>query len=72
MTPITLTPLALVDEVRLRKPHPCGSHEWTIVRVGADIGLRCCGCERRVLLSRREFERRLERVLRRAEGGSSS
>lgn len=48
------------DVVRLRKPHPCGSFEWTVVRLGADIGLRCHGCNRRVLLPRRELERRLK------------
>lgn len=55
-------PLQLVigDVVRLRKPHPCGSHEWTVVRLGADIGLRCHGCGRRVLLPRRELEKRLK------------
>ncbi|MCX6019069.1 MAG: DUF951 domain-containing protein [Chloroflexi bacterium] len=66
MAPITLTPLALGDEVRLRKPHPCGGFEWIVVRVGADIGLKCTTCGRRVLISRREFERRLDHVLRRA------
>jgi hypothetical protein len=50
----------LDDVVRLRKPHPCGSYEWTVVRLGADIGLRCHGCSRRVLLPRRELERRLK------------
>jgi len=69
MAPITITPLALGDEVRLRKAHPCGSFDWMVVRVGADIGLRCHGCERRVLIARREFERRLERVVKRADGG---
>jgi hypothetical protein len=55
-------PLQLVigDVVRLRKPHPCGSYEWTVVRLGADIGLRCHGCSRRVLLSRRDLEKRLK------------
>lgn len=48
------------DVVRLRKRHPCGSHEWLIVRLGADIGLRCMKCNRRVLLGRHEFERRLK------------
>ena len=52
--------LFLDDVVRLRKPHPCGSYEWTVVRLGADIGLRCHGCSRRVLLPRRELERRLK------------
>lgn len=57
--------------VRLRKPHPCGSFEWTVVRVGADIGLKCCQCERRVLLTRREFERRLERVMTQSNVGKA-
>ncbi|MEA2513336.1 MAG: hypothetical protein QOJ59_2823 [Thermomicrobiales bacterium] len=52
--------LFLQDVVRLRKPHPCGSFEWTIVRLGADIGLRCHGCNRKVLLPRRELEKRLK------------
>lgn len=48
------------DVVRLRKPHPCGSTDWTVVRVGADIGLRCHGCGRRVMLPRRTLEKRLK------------
>lgn len=50
----------LDDVVRLRKPHPCGSTDWVVVRLGADIGLRCQGCGRRVLLPRRELEKRLK------------
>lgn len=53
-------PFYLGDVVRLRKPHPCGSFEWTVVRVGADIGLRCRTCDRRVLLPRRTVEKRLK------------
>jgi hypothetical protein len=52
--------LFLQDVVRLRKPHPCGSFEWTVVRLGADIGLRCHGCNRKVLLPRRDLEKRLK------------
>jgi hypothetical protein len=44
--------LGLNDRVRLRKPHPCGSTDWRVVRLGADIGLKCEGCGRRVLLPR--------------------
>lgn len=60
-------PLQVVigDVVRLRKPHPCGSHDWTVVRLGADIGLRCHGCGRRVLLPRRDLEKRLKTFLER-------
>jgi hypothetical protein len=59
------TPIAIEINavVRLRKPHPCGGYEWTVVRIGADIGIECNTCQRRVLLSRREFEKRLKKVL---------
>jgi hypothetical protein len=48
------------DVVRLRKPHPCGGLEWEVVRLGADIGLRCKTCGHRVLLQRRVLEKRLK------------
>jgi hypothetical protein len=54
------------DVVRLRKPHPCGSYEWRIVRIGADIGLKCQTCGHRVLLPRSTFERRLKAFVSRA------
>lgn len=53
-------PFYIDDVVRLRKPHPCGSYEWLVVRIGADIGLRCLTCGRRVLLPRRTLEKRLK------------
>jgi hypothetical protein len=55
--------LALGDRLELRRPHPCGSRTWRVVRLGADIGLLCDGCGRRVLLARRDVERRLVRML---------
>ena len=51
------------DVVQLRKAHPCGSYEWEVVRVGADIGLKCLKCQRRVLLASAEFERRVKTVV---------
>ncbi|HET9660623.1 MAG TPA: DUF951 domain-containing protein [Thermomicrobiales bacterium] len=48
------------DIVRLRKPHPCGGFEWTVLRIGGDIGLKCRTCNRRLMLPRRELERRLK------------
>ncbi len=57
--------LYLHDIVRLRKPHPCGGFEWEIVRLGADIGLVCTTCHRRVLLPRRELEKRVKKFVRR-------
>ncbi|UCE00402.1 MAG: DUF951 domain-containing protein [Chloroflexota bacterium] len=61
--PRMLPPLELGDIVRLRKPHPCGGYEWKVVRLGADIGLQCLTCERRILLSRRTLARRLKTAL---------
>ena len=51
------------DHVLLRKAHPCGSFEWVVYRVGADIGLRCAGCGRRVMLTRSEFGKRLKQII---------
>ena len=48
------------DRVLLAKPHPCGSREWEVTRIGADIGLLCSGCGRRVMLERRDLERRFK------------
>ncbi len=59
------TPFYMGDVVRLRKPHPCGSYEWEVVRLGADIGLRCRTCQRRVLLPRRTVEKRLKSFIAR-------
>jgi hypothetical protein len=55
-----LPDLQLGDVARLRKLHPCGGYEWKIVRLGADIGLECLTCGRKVLLPRRELARRLK------------
>lgn len=60
------------DLVRLRKPHPCGSYEWRVVRVGADIGLKCQFCGRRILLDRRTFEKRLKTVIHRSESDAET
>ncbi len=48
------------DVLRLRKPHPCGGYEWQVVRLGADIGIKCMSCGHRVLLGRRTLEKRLK------------
>ena len=50
--------LRMGDLIALRKPHPCGSREWRVTRLGADIGLVCDGCKHRVLMDRLDVERR--------------
>jgi len=57
-----LPDLKLDDVLRLRKPHPCGGYEWKVVRLGADIGLVCLSCGRRVLLPRRQLARRVKSI----------
>lgn len=54
------------DVMRLRKPHPCGGSEWTVVRSGAFIGIRCNTCLHRVVLDRAVFQRRVKDVVSRA------
>jgi hypothetical protein len=63
---LPITQIRMGDVVRLKKPHPCGANEWEVVRVGADIGLRCRGCERKVMLVRSEFDRRFRGFVHRA------
>jgi hypothetical protein len=50
--------LRIGDVLRLRREHPCGSREWRVVRLGADIGLVCAGCGHRILMDRLDVERR--------------
>ena len=61
-----LLELSLGDIVRLLKPHPCGGYDWEVVRLGADIGIRCLTCQHKVLLERRDLERRLKTFVKRA------
>ena len=55
------------DVVQMRKTHPCGSDRWRVYRVGADVGLRCLGCDHLVMMPRRKFERGVKRIVREEE-----
>ena len=46
----------------LKKGHPCGANRWEVVRLGADIGIKCLGCGRRVLMQRSDLARRVKTV----------
>lgn len=52
------------DILLMRKAHPCGGSQWQVYRVGADIGLQCLTCGRRVLLPRFRVEKRVKRLTR--------
>ncbi|MGL4647924.1 MAG: DUF951 domain-containing protein [Caldilineaceae bacterium] len=56
------------DVVLMRKAHPCGGSEWEVTRVGADIGMVCLTCKRRVMLTRRDFTRQARRFVQRGPG----
>ena len=53
-----VTPFNVGDRITLKKKHPCGGFEWEVYRIGADIGMKCLTCERRMMLTRRDAERR--------------
>ena len=59
--------LRLGDVLRLKKSHPCGSHEWVVTRLGADIGLKCLKCQHLVMLERVILERRIKGFLSRGD-----
>ncbi len=63
MTMVDEHVLAVGDRIQLRKKHPCGSDEWLVVRLGADIGLQCAGCGRNVLLPRSQLKKRMKKNL---------
>jgi hypothetical protein len=54
------------DVVQTRKSHPCGSDQWQIYRLGADIGVKCVKCGRRVLMPRREFNKAVRKLISRS------
>lgn len=51
------------DVIQTRKPHPCGSSEWTVTRTGADIKIKCSGCSRIVMLDRETFLKRRKKLI---------
>ncbi len=54
--------IKLGDVITAKKPHPCGSREWTVIRVGADYKIKCNGCDRVVLLSKPELDKIIKSV----------
>ena len=50
--------------VIMKKPHPCGTNEWEIVRVGVDIKIKCLKCNRMIMIPRVEFNKKLKKVIK--------
>ncbi|MGJ9385309.1 DUF951 domain-containing protein [Salipaludibacillus neizhouensis] len=57
------TPFALHDVVEMKKQHPCGVNRWQIIRMGMDIRIKCLGCEHSVMIPRKEFSKKIKKVL---------
>ncbi|EPD50911.1 DUF951 domain-containing protein [Paenisporosarcina sp. FSL H8-0542] len=57
----------LGDIVEMKKQHPCGTNEWKIIRTGADVRIKCEGCQHSVMIPRREFEKKMKKVIKAAE-----
>ena len=55
--------IRLQDMVQMRKTHPCGSNEWTVIRVGADVKIKCCKCGRIVMMDRADFVKQRKKTL---------
>lgn len=58
---------ALGDVVQMKKPHPCGTNAWKVIRMGMDIRIKCTGCDHSVLMPRSRFEKRMKKILIRAD-----
>ena len=59
--------LKIGDIIKMKKPHPCGSHEWEILRVGADFRLKCMGCGHQVMTERKMVEKNARGLMKAAE-----
>lgn len=54
--------LQLGDVLTMKKPHPCGEKRWLVLRVGADLRLRCVGCGHEVMIPRGKIERNIRNI----------
>lgn len=59
--------LAVGDIITTKKNHPCGSHDFEIMRVGMDFRIKCTGCDKQIWIERRNLEKRIKKVLRDGE-----
>ncbi len=55
--------LKIGDKIEMKKPHPCGSKEFTLLRIGMDFKIRCEGCGREVMAPRKKIEKNIKKVI---------
>lgn len=52
------------DVLLMKKPHPCGSKEFIVLRSGMDFKLRCKGCGHEVMVARNKIEKNIKKIVR--------
>ena len=55
------------DVIRMKKPHPCGSYDFQVLRVGMDFKIKCTGCGHEVMLPRLKCEKNITKLLRKTD-----
>ncbi len=55
------------DVVEMKKQHPCGTNSWKVIRMGADIRIKCLGCGHSIMIPRNEFVKKMKRVVQQGE-----
>ena len=63
-----ITEFRLGDGVVMKKPHACGANAWTIIRVGADVKIKCRQCGSIVMMDRADFVKMAKRLLPAEDG----
>ena len=62
-----MTKINIGDVITLKKQHPCGSHDWEVIRTGADLKLQCMGCGRVVMIDRPTVIKRMKSIKHKEE-----
>ncbi|MCR5521972.1 MAG: DUF951 domain-containing protein [Lachnospiraceae bacterium] len=60
------------DRLKMKKPHPCGSHTWEVLRIGIDFRLKCDGCAHVVMMPRVKAEKNIKEIIRQGDSPSPS
>ncbi|MCM3758042.1 MULTISPECIES: DUF951 domain-containing protein [Sporosarcina] len=55
------------DVVEMKKQHPCGTNSWKVIRMGADIRIKCLGCGHSIMIPRNEFTKKMKRVIQQGQ-----
>lgn len=57
----------LDDIVEMKKQHPCGNKNFRIIRMGADIKIKCTKCDRTIMMARRDFDKRMKKIVQKSD-----